>query len=92
MAVAVAGVALMVGGPSRPSRAGFALSLLMSVSFAGDDRDHPPPAAGLDGAGDVPLAGARVRVRGAVRVDLARSAPKDLALLAGLGITRSASA
>ena len=35
IAVAVAGVALMVGGPSHPSLAGFTLSLLMSVSFAG---------------------------------------------------------
>src|ERR671935_2960740 len=35
MAIAVAGVALMVGGPSRPSLVGLGLSLLMSVSFAG---------------------------------------------------------
>jgi drug/metabolite transporter (DMT)-like permease len=35
MAVAVAGVALMVGGPSHPSLAGVSLSLLMSISFAG---------------------------------------------------------
>ena len=35
MGVAVVGVALMVGGPSHPSVAGIALSLLMSVSFAG---------------------------------------------------------
>jgi drug/metabolite transporter (DMT)-like permease len=35
MAVAVAGVGLMVGGPSHPSLAGVTLSLLMSVSFAG---------------------------------------------------------
>jgi drug/metabolite transporter (DMT)-like permease len=35
MAVALAGVGLMIGGPSHPSFAGVALSLLMSVSFAG---------------------------------------------------------
>jgi drug/metabolite transporter (DMT)-like permease len=35
MAIALAGVALMVGGPSRPSPLGLSLSLLMSVSFAG---------------------------------------------------------
>ena len=35
MAVALAGVGLMVGGPSHPQFAGIALSLLMSVSFAG---------------------------------------------------------
>jgi drug/metabolite transporter (DMT)-like permease len=34
MAVAVAGVAVMVGGPSHPSVGGVALSVLMSVSFA----------------------------------------------------------
>ena len=34
MAVALAGVALMVGGPGRPSAVGLTLSLLMSVSFA----------------------------------------------------------
>ena len=35
MAIALAGVALMVGGPSHPSPLGLSLSLLMSVSFAG---------------------------------------------------------
>ena len=34
MAVALAGVSLMVGGPGRPSPLGLTLSLLMSVSFA----------------------------------------------------------
>jgi drug/metabolite transporter (DMT)-like permease len=34
MAVAIAGVGLMVGGPHHPSVAGFSLSLLMSVTFA----------------------------------------------------------
>jgi drug/metabolite transporter (DMT)-like permease len=35
MGIAIAGVGLMVGGPSHPSFFGFSLSLLMSVSFAG---------------------------------------------------------
>jgi drug/metabolite transporter (DMT)-like permease len=35
MAVAVAGVGLMVGGPSHPSVTGVTFSLLMSISFAG---------------------------------------------------------
>ena len=35
MAVAIAGVGLMVGGPSHPSATGLSLSLLMSISFAG---------------------------------------------------------
>ena len=35
MAVAVLGVALMVGGPGRPNALGFGLSIVMSVSFAG---------------------------------------------------------
>ena len=35
MAVAIGGVALMVGGPGRPHALGFGLSILMSVSFAG---------------------------------------------------------
>ena len=35
MTVAIAGVGLMVGGPSHPSAAGLSLSLLMAVSFAG---------------------------------------------------------
>jgi drug/metabolite transporter (DMT)-like permease len=35
MAIAVAGVGLMVGGPSHPGATGVTLSLLMAVSFAG---------------------------------------------------------
>lgn len=35
MAVALAGVALMVGGPDHPDALGMSLSLVMSVSFAG---------------------------------------------------------
>ena len=86
IAVAIAGVAVMVGGPSRPSPAGFSLSLFMSISFAGG-RDHAPPAARLDGAGDLALAGARVRVA-APFASVAEVGPKDVALLAGLGVTQ----
>jgi drug/metabolite transporter (DMT)-like permease len=35
MAIAIGGVALMVGGPGRPSALGFGLSIVMTVSFAG---------------------------------------------------------
>jgi drug/metabolite transporter (DMT)-like permease len=35
MAVAIGGVALMVGGPGRPHALGFGLSILMTTSFAG---------------------------------------------------------
>ena len=35
MVIAVAGVAVMVGGPARPSALGLALSLVMTASFAG---------------------------------------------------------
>ena len=35
MAVALAGVSLMVGGPGRPSPLGLALSLVMAIGFAG---------------------------------------------------------
>ena len=35
MAIAIGGVALMVGGPGRPSAIGLSLSLLMSFAFAG---------------------------------------------------------
>ena len=35
MAIAVAGVTIMVGGPGRPNGIGLALSLVMSFSFAG---------------------------------------------------------
>jgi len=35
MALALAGVSLMVGGPGRPSSVGLALSLVMAIGFAG---------------------------------------------------------
>ena len=41
MAIAVAGVAVMVGGPGRPSALGLALSLVMSFSFAATPAPFP---------------------------------------------------
>ena len=88
MAVAVTGVAVMVGGPSRPSAARLR-ALAADVGLVRrHDRDHPPPAPGLDGAGDLALAGARLRVARRRSRRPRRSAAKDLALLAGLGVTQ----
>jgi drug/metabolite transporter (DMT)-like permease len=86
-AVAVAGVALMVGGPSRPSAAGFALSLLMSVSFAGTivitrHQRHVSMAPATW------LSQALVFVCAAPFATTSDIGPKDLALLAGLGVTQ----
>jgi drug/metabolite transporter (DMT)-like permease len=87
MAVAVAGVALMVGGPSHPSLAGFTLSVLMSVSFAGtivitrhQRRVSMAPATCLSQV--------LVFVCAAPFASTSSIGGKDLALLAGLGITQ----
>jgi drug/metabolite transporter (DMT)-like permease len=87
MAVAVTGVAVMVGGPSRPSAAGFALSLLMSVSFAAtivitrhQRQVSMAPATWLSQA--------LVFVFAAPFASAAEVGWKDLALLAGLGVTQ----
>jgi drug/metabolite transporter (DMT)-like permease len=87
MAVAVTGVAVMVGGPSRPSAAGFALSLLMSVSFAAtivitrhQRQVSMAPATWLSQA--------LVFVFAAPFASAAEIGWKDLALLAGLGVTQ----
>ncbi len=87
MAVAVAGVALMVGGPSHPSVAGFSLSLLMAVSFAGtivitrhQRQVSMAPATCLSQAA--------VFVCAAPFASAGSIGWKDLALLAGLGITQ----
>ena len=87
IAVAVAGVALMVGGPSHPSLAGFTLSLLMSVSFAGtivitrhQRQVSMAPATCLSQV--------LVFVCAAPFASVSSIGPKDLALLAGLGITQ----
>ena len=87
IAVAVAGVALMVGGPSRPSATGLALSLLMSVSFAAtivitrhQRQVSMAPATCLSQAA--------VFVCAAPFASASSIGGEDLALLAGLGITQ----
>jgi drug/metabolite transporter (DMT)-like permease len=87
MAVAVAGVALMVGGPSHPSLAGFTLSVLMSVSFAGtivitrhQRQVSMAPATCLSQV--------LVFVCAAPFASASSIGGEDLALLAGLGITQ----
>jgi drug/metabolite transporter (DMT)-like permease len=87
IAVAVAGVALMVGGPSRPSPTGLALSLLMSVSFAAtivitrhQRQVSMAPATCLSQAA--------VFVCAAPFASASSIGGEDLALLAGLGITQ----
>jgi drug/metabolite transporter (DMT)-like permease len=87
IAVAVAGVALMVGGPSRPSPTGLALSLLMSVSFAAtivitrhQRRVSMAPATCLSQAA--------VFVCAAPFASAGSIGAEDLALLAGLGVTQ----
>lgn len=87
MAVAVAGVALMVGGPSHPSVTGFSLSLLMAVSFAGtivitrhQRQVSMAPATCLSQAA--------VFVCAAPFASAGSIGWKDLTLLAGLGITQ----
>jgi drug/metabolite transporter (DMT)-like permease len=87
MAVAVIGVAVMVGGPSRPSALGFGLSLLMSVSFAAtivitrhQRQVSMAPATWLSQA--------LVFVCAAPFASASEVGAKDLALLAGLGVTQ----
>jgi drug/metabolite transporter (DMT)-like permease len=87
IAVAVAGVALMVGGPSHPSLAGFTLSLLMSVSFAGtivitrhQRQVSMAPATCLSQA--------LVFACAAPFASASSIGGEDLALLVGLGVTQ----
>ena len=87
MAIAVAGVALMVGGPSRPSLVGLGLSLLMSVSFAGtivitrhQRQVSMAPATCLSQA--------LVFVFAAPFASAGSIGSEDLGLLAGLGVTQ----
>jgi drug/metabolite transporter (DMT)-like permease len=87
MAVAIAGVALMVGGPSRPSATGFALSLFMSISFAGvivitRHQRHVSMAPATW------LSQALVFVCAAPFASVSGISGKDVALLAGLGVTQ----
>jgi drug/metabolite transporter (DMT)-like permease len=85
MGVAVAGVGLMVGGPSHPSAAGVTLSLLMAASFAGtivitrhERQVSMAPATCLSQV--------LVFVVAAPFADPGAVGPADLALLIGLGV------
>jgi drug/metabolite transporter (DMT)-like permease len=87
IAVAIAGVALMVGGPSRPNATGLALSLLMSVSFAAtivitrhQRQVSMAPATCLSQAA--------VFVCAAPFASAGSIGGEDLALLVGLGVTQ----
>ena len=85
MAVAIAGVGLMVGGPSHPSAVGLSLSLLMSISFAGTivvtrhQREVSMAPATC-------LSQALVFVFAAPFASTGSVGGRDLMLLAGLGI------
>ena len=85
MAVALAGVALMVGGPGGASPLGQVLTILMSLAFAGvivitrHRREVSMAPATC-------LSQALVFVAAAPFADPASVTAKDLALLAGLGV------
>jgi drug/metabolite transporter (DMT)-like permease len=85
MAVAIAGVGLMVGGPNHPSAVGLSLSLLMSISFAGTivvtrhQREVSMAPATC-------LSQALVFVFAAPFASTGSVGGRDLVLLAGLGI------
>jgi drug/metabolite transporter (DMT)-like permease len=85
MAVAIAGVGLMVGGPSHPSAVGLSLSLLMSISFAGTivvtrhQREVSMAPATC-------LSQALVFIFAAPFASTGSVGGRDLVLLAGLGI------
>jgi drug/metabolite transporter (DMT)-like permease len=87
MAVALAGVSLMVGGPGRPSTLGLTLSLLMSVSFAATlvitrhRRDVSMAPA-------MCLSQVAVFVLTAPFADFAQASALDVTLLATLGIAQ----
>ena len=86
-AIAIAGVALMVGGPSRPSALGFGLSLFMSVSFAGTivitrHQRHVSMAPATC------LSQVLVFVCAAPFASASSIGGKDLLLLIGLGVTQ----
>jgi drug/metabolite transporter (DMT)-like permease len=87
MTVAVLGVGLMVGGPDHPSLAGVSLSLLMSVSFAAvivitrHKREVSMAPATC-------LSQLLVLLFAAPFADPGEIGGRDLALLAGLGITQ----
>jgi drug/metabolite transporter (DMT)-like permease len=85
MVVAVAGVALMAGGPGRPSALGLGLSLVMTSSFAGMlvvTRHHREVSM----APATFLSQLLVLVLAAPFASTAGAGGKDVALLATLGI------
>jgi drug/metabolite transporter (DMT)-like permease len=87
MTVALAGVGVMVGGPTRPSTAGLALSLLTAASFAGTivlTRHHREVSM----APATWLSQALVFLIAAPFASVASVGPQDVALLAGLGVTQ----
>jgi drug/metabolite transporter (DMT)-like permease len=85
MAVALAGVAVMVGGPSRPSALGLGLSLLMTTSFAATlvitrhKREVSMAPATC-------LSQVIVLVIAAPLADPGSATPRDLALMIALGV------
>jgi drug/metabolite transporter (DMT)-like permease len=85
MAIAVAGVTVMVGGPGRPSALGLALSLLMTLSFAATlviTRHHREVSM----APATCLSQVVVLVLAAPFASLSSAGPQDLLILATLGI------
>ena len=87
MTVAIVGVGLMVGGPDRPSLVGVSLSFLMSVTFAGvivvtrHRREVSMAPATC-------LSQLLVLIFAAPFAHPSEVGGRDLALLAGLGITQ----
>jgi drug/metabolite transporter (DMT)-like permease len=85
MAIAVAGVSVMVGGPGHPSALGLALTLLMTVSFATTiviTRHRREVSM----APAICLSQVLVLVLAAPFASLASAGPQDVLILATLGI------
>lgn len=87
MAIALAGVSLMVGGPGRPSPLGLALSLVMAIGFAGTlvlTRYYREVSM----APAMCLSQVVVFVLAAPLATLSQIGPLDVTLLATLGIAQ----
>jgi drug/metabolite transporter (DMT)-like permease len=87
IAIALIGVGVLVGGPSRPSVTGFVLSLLMSISFAGTIVITRHNRA-VSMAPATWLSQALVFAAAAPFASVGSVGWEDLALLAGLGVTQ----